>query len=122
MATLTLKKKPAILTVQNAASTLDRGHTKPHPLSRFAGHRVEIQQRGSATQYAGLMESTDHGMVVLTDAVVRGNKHIAVPGDGVLLIATQAIGHIHKTGTLMPRGDSEPKCTHRNSAAGGSAK
>ena len=69
---------------------------KAHPLAAFVGHKVVVQILRSPGRIEGFAESFELGWLRLTSARIIGTKNAATPQDGVILVAREEVGHIHR--------------------------
>ena len=68
---------------------------KPHPMARYIGQRVVIQQQRGAARYEGLLVAVEQGVATLEQARIVGTRHTATPADGVVLVSAYGVGHVH---------------------------
>lgn len=87
--------KRETLSLKKPVRHQDDGPRKPHPLVKFIGQRVVIQQRQSGARIEGLLVTFDQGWLTLLQACVTGSKFTVRPKNGEIVVAAQSVAHIH---------------------------
>ena len=96
--------REALLSISTGGHNEQDGPRNPHPLVKFIRHEVVIQQQMSPVRMEGLLVTFDQGYLTLVQACVTGTKFTVRPKNGEIVMAAQAIAHIHREAQVIQEG------------------